>query len=274
MNHNPLQKYFRKPSVYIKLLSTDNAYSDEVLKKHPTGEHPVFAMTALDEITAKTPDALFNGTAMVDIIASCVPDLLDPWNLLIQDLDALLIAVRIASGNGTLDITSKCPACETENEYTVDLGAMLNTLRAGDYATPLQIDELEIKFRSMTYRELNEISLEQFKIQKMFSQIEASLDEEGRATKTTELIQALNQLTMKMLTQSIAYIKTPDAWVDDKNYIFDFLQNCDRRIYNQTRDHGTSLRESSTIKPLNITCQNCSHQYDQSINLNVSDFFD
>lgn len=272
--NNPLQKYFRKASVYFRLPSTDDAYPDDVLQKNPTGEHAVFAMSALDEITARTPDALYNGSAVVDIIQSCIPDIRNAWMLKTQDLDAVLTAIRIASGDGTLDITSECPACKQVAEYTANLTQMLSTLQAGNYAEPLKIDDLVIQLQSPTYQDLNTVSREQVDIQRAYEQINTIEDTDQRLKKTTELLHSMNFLTMKLLACSIAFIRTADVYVDETEYIYDFLQHCDRRVFTAIRDRATAERESSTLKPMRIQCVECQHIFDQSINMNISDFFE
>ena len=50
-------------------------------------ELPVYPMTAIDEITYRTPDALFNGQAVVNVIHSCVPNIKNAWEIPGTDLD-------------------------------------------------------------------------------------------------------------------------------------------------------------------------------------------
>ena len=69
-----LQKHFRQPSIYIKLPSEGVWYDDSIITMPENGEVlPVYPMTALDEITYRTADALFNGEAVVTVIKSCIP---------------------------------------------------------------------------------------------------------------------------------------------------------------------------------------------------------
>ncbi len=68
MNNNPLKQYFRRPAVYMKLPSAGKDYEPGVIDMPETGELPVYPMTAIDEITTRTPDALFNGTALVELV--------------------------------------------------------------------------------------------------------------------------------------------------------------------------------------------------------------
>ena len=64
-SQNPLAKHFRQPILYLKLPSNGRWYPEGSVELPVTGEIPVYAMTARDEITLKTPDALMNGTSTV-----------------------------------------------------------------------------------------------------------------------------------------------------------------------------------------------------------------
>jgi hypothetical protein len=76
---NPLRKYFRQPAIHLRLPSGGKFYPDGVVDLPPNGEIPIYPMTAVDEIITRTPDALFNGSAVPDILKSCVPNIKDPW---------------------------------------------------------------------------------------------------------------------------------------------------------------------------------------------------
>ena len=76
---NPLIGMMRQPKIYIKLPSNGNYWSDGSLQLSPNGEYPVYSMTAKDELILKTPDALLNGQAVVDVIQSCLPNIINAW---------------------------------------------------------------------------------------------------------------------------------------------------------------------------------------------------
>jgi hypothetical protein len=86
MDNNPLRQFFRRPAVYFSLPSKGKDYDIDVLELPESGELPVYPMTAIDEITVRTPDALYNGSAVADLIKSCVPAIKDPWRLNSNDL--------------------------------------------------------------------------------------------------------------------------------------------------------------------------------------------
>ena len=135
--NNPLKQYFRQPAIYIKLPSQGNNYPAGALTMPPTGELPVYAMTAIDEITYRTPDALYNGQATVNVIQSCIPDIKDGWGIPSADVDTLLVAIRIASYGHEMDFNSQCPACNHESERTLDLRTVLDSIKAPDYSKSL-----------------------------------------------------------------------------------------------------------------------------------------
>ena len=273
MDNNPLKQYFRRPTIYIKLPSEGKYYKPGIINIPPTGEIPIYPMTAIDEITTKTPDALFNGSAMVDLIKSCVPDIKEPWMLNSIDLDAVLIGIRAAGNGSEMELESKCPACEEVNNYGINLTLLLNDLESGDYEKEMELNDLRIKFRPITYKDMNEASMGQFEIQRALVINEQEPNIEVRKEKNQEILRNITALTMKILTGAIEYIQTPTAKVDNKEFILDFLKNCDKDSYVAIRDYNTELKTKSELKPLRLVCVNCQHQYQQSFTLNTSDFF-
>ncbi|MGA1048604.1 MAG: hypothetical protein ACO3UU_11375, partial [Minisyncoccia bacterium] len=129
MNNNPLKQYFRRPAVYIKLPSNGQHYSEGSLEIPENGELPVYPMTAIDEITGRTPDGLYNGISVIEIIKSCVPNIKNPWEINVIDLDTILLSIRAASGNGTIDIDTSCPKCKNTATYSLEIARMLSTLK-------------------------------------------------------------------------------------------------------------------------------------------------
>ena len=111
LQSNPLSQFFRQPAIHIRLPSGGKFYPVGSINMPPNGELPVLPMTAVDEITYRTPDALFNGSAVVSVIQSCVPSIKDAWQMPSQDIDAVMIAIRIASFGHGMDINTQCPAC-------------------------------------------------------------------------------------------------------------------------------------------------------------------
>lgn len=273
IQNNPLKQYFRRPSIYLKLPSGGKMYAPGIVNIPESGELAVYPMTAIDEISSKTPDALYNGTAMADIIKSCVPDIKDPWSINSIDLDAILIAIRSAAGGNDMSISSECPSCKEIADYAVNLVGILSQLKSADYDTELVLNDLSIKFRPLTYKEMNEAGTGQLEAQRIFMMLDKEENESIRAEKTQEALKFITEITMRILSQTITHIKTPSAFVEEKEYILDFLKNCDKDTYIAIRDHNANLKAQTEIKPLKIKCIHCQNEYDQPFTLNTSDFF-
>lgn len=271
---NPLAQFFRQPAIYIRLPSEGQGWAPGSINMPENGELPVYPMTAMDEITYRTPDALFNGEATVTVIQSCVPAVKDAWACPATDLDALLIGIRIASYGHSMDIGTKCPGCETENEFSLDLRTVIDKLRTADYSKPLQQGDLKIYFKPLNYRELTANAQTQFEQQKSLQLMgDAEISEQAKVERLNAMMKKIVEVTITAIAHSISEIRTRDAIVTETAFIEEFLNKCDRSVFEQVRDHAVALRETSEIKPLKITCPNCQHGYDQSFTLDMARFF-
>ena len=274
MNNNPLRQYFRRPAVYIKLPSGGLGYAKDVLEIPESGDFPVYPMTAIDEITARTPDALFNGTAVAELIKSCVPGIKDPWQISSVDLDSILIAIKAASGGENLELDSTCPSCQEIATYQVNLIGILSSLEPGQYDTLLEVGDLKIKFKPLTYKEINDGATAQFEVQRIFMNLENLEDQDERNKVSHQALENITRVTMELISSAIEYIETPGITVNEKEFIFDFLQHCDRNVYLQIREHNTVLKQATEVKPLKMTCSSCEFEYEQAFTLNPADFFE
>ena len=111
--NNPLETYFRQPSIYITLPSGGTFWPEGSIDMGDNNEIAVYPMTARDEIIMKTPDALLSGKSTVEVIKSCCPQIKDPWMMPTLDLDTVLIAIRIASYGEQMAVSTEVPVTKT-----------------------------------------------------------------------------------------------------------------------------------------------------------------
>jgi hypothetical protein len=240
----------------------------------PNQELPVFPMTAMDEISYKTPDALFNGTAIVSVVQSCIPNIKDAWKMPSIDMDSILAAIRIASYGQTLEMQTQCPGCNETSEFELNLSALIDGAPKPDYSTAVVHGDLEIFFKPIDYQQQNNISSLQFEQQKLLQMLpDMSIPDEDKFQRMSEASTALTQLTIKVMKDSVAGIKTPQAFVSEPEFVSEFLVNCDRQLFNKIRDKAIELRESGLLKPLTMKCAHCENEYQQPINLDSTNFF-
>lgn len=273
-NSNPLRQYFRQPAIYLRLPSGGRYWPEGSIDMPETGELPVLPMTAIDEITYRTPDALFNGQAVISVIQSCVPAVKDAWLAPNVDLNAILTAIRIASYGHNMPIETTCPSCENTDEYELDLRTVMDQQRCPDYAQHIVSGELEVVFQPMTYRDSNHVSSLQFEEQRILQMIPNSeLDQDTKIERLNEIMRKISGLTVEALKHSIAEVRTPTGTVMDPQHIEEFLQNCDRRLFNTIRDHIIELRRQTDLRPMRIACTACTKEYDQPLTLDMTSFF-
>lgn len=272
--NNPLQKYFRQPKIFISLPSKGLFYPPGTLVGDYTSV-PIFAMTGMDEIIMKTPDALFSGEATIKLIESCCPYIKDAHYVPSLDIDALLISIRIATFGETMSITTKCKNCEHENDYDINLPTVLDHLTQKTFANTIEIGGLIITLRPLSYKEMSEFNIENFKLQKMLFQLNQETESEENKQKTVDSIYlTLAEIQRKLLLSSIESIKTPETVVTEKEFIEEWLANTVKDSYNTIKEHLEKNKKEWTIPPSEIQCAECGHKDTVEISLDQSNFFD
>tara|TARA_B100000780_G_scaffold272817_1_gene235538 strand:+ start:411 stop:1292 length:882 start_codon:yes stop_codon:yes gene_type:complete len=253
MEQNPLRKYFRQPKVYITLPSKGKFYPEGSIEITQNGEYPVFAMTAKDELTMKTPDALLNGAATVDVIKSCVPNITNPWSMPSIDLDAALIAIRIATYGDSMEITTKVPNTGDERKFDVDLRQLLNNLVTKEFDVNLDINDMKVLIRPLTYKEFTDASLKTFEEQRIFSLVnDDEMPDSEKLAKFNKSFRKLTDLTVSTLSKSIASISIGDTVVTNQVHIDDFIDNADKDFYTTIIEHLESQRSKFTLEPMKV----------------------
>ena len=120
---------------------------------------------------------------------------------------------------------------------------------------------------------MNQAALSQFEIQRMFSSIDSIIELKEKNEKTKDALIAVTEVTMDLIAKTIRYIETPTLTVDNPEFVLEFLRNCDKNVYLSIRDYNTSLKAKTELKPLDVKCISCEHDYQQPFTINASDFF-
>ena len=253
-NSNPLNKYFRQPSIYISLPSGTD-YPPHIVTPAKTGELGVMPMTAKDEIRFKTPDALMNGQGVVDVIQSCVPDIKDAWQVKSYDLDTILIAIRIATYGETMEISFNVPGVNEQVSHTVNLPAILEQIRTQKVDSEFTLkDGLKITVRPLTYKDMTSTSLQTFQQQKMYTAVQDSqLPDEEKATKFNDAFKQLTELNSSILLKNIDSVTmTEGTVITDPIHIKEFVDNANATLIKEIETNLTNLRSQGAVKPLKL----------------------
>jgi hypothetical protein len=114
---NPLLERFNvMPPETYQIPSLGALYTNGEL--HPDvvdGEVLIYPMTMVDEITIRSPDMLFQGTAVESVFKRCIPQVLKPMEMLANDVDFLLTCLRVVTYGEFIELTWKCPECTDDD---------------------------------------------------------------------------------------------------------------------------------------------------------------
>ena len=274
MQTNPLQKYYRQPKIYLSLPSKGKFYPAGAINGDPNNL-PVFGMSAMDEIMFKTPDALFNGDATVEVIKSCIPGILHPWVMPQLDIDACLVAIRIATYGQTIETKFTCKSCGEENKFDLDLSKTLDYFMSLTYETSVIAGPLLVNLRPLTYKELTQYNIKSFELRRKLYQTAdlKDLSEEEKNTRLNETYKEIGLLTAQGFRTCISSIEADDVEVTDEAQITEWLEHSDKEFFDSIVDHLTAQSEKWKIQDQQVNCANCEEPNTVSLGLDNSNFF-
>jgi len=274
---NPLAKHFRQPVIYFKLPSGGAYWAEGALDLPINGQIGVLPMSTKDEITLKTPDGLLNGQGVVSVIQSCCPNIKDAWAMPSIDIDATIIAIRIASYGAEMGIDATCPHCNHENHYDLDLATVLNSVHAPSYKENLVIDGLSIKFKPQSYFDFNKASQISFEEQQILRSISAMEEQPEQASKLFDQhMTRLVDLNISTLTDSTDYITTEDGViVHDSKFIYEFYQNAQAQTIKAVKAKLEEFSKQGGLKPVSVQCENeeCTKSFEVNVIFEFASFF-
>lgn len=286
---NPLVGHFRTPKLYTSLPSQGKFYDETIIDLPSTGELPVFPMTAKDEIMMKNPDALLNGEAVAQVIASCIPNILAPRRLVANDVDALLVAIQGATFGDELDVGAPCPQCTENASAIISTEAVLSNMDTLDDTYEFTTDSgLLISMVPFSYETAVKAGVANFRSERSLQSI-ANIEDELEKIKAfnTNFIELAN-LNFDILVDCVNTITMPPSEgesepvvVKDKEHIQEFLENCDSSIGKELERFITEMGDKGIQKRMQLTCEPCSEKlpegeeftFESAVNFNTVNFF-
>jgi hypothetical protein len=253
-NYNPLSKHFRQPKIYVSFPSKGAFYSPSSFEKNDTGKYPVLAMTAKDEIKFKTPDALLNGQATVDVIQSCVPNIKNAWELPVIDLDAILIAIRIATYGEKMDVTIEVPGSKEERTYSVELPNLLDQLIVNEYNNIVESGDFKIEIAPLTYKNFTDTAIKTFEEQRLVKMLnDDRMNDLERLDLFNKSFNRLTDMNISIVSNSVVSVQYLDEPpVTNKEHINEFFENSDNTVFQKVLKHVEEERKKFSIKPFEV----------------------
>lgn len=277
---NPLSQFYRKPGAYIRLPSGGRFYSVPP-KFTESGELAVYPMTAKDELTLKNPDALFNGEAVRQVLASVVPDITNVNEMPAGDVDVVLVAMRMASFGDDLNLTvnHNCEKSAGRSQsITVSLGGIVGTMK------PIQPSVGEIRLGSGLVVHIRPYNLsDQSRLLKAqftsMRQIQAmenneALTVEERTDIANREYANMIELAQQLLTGCVQKVVLPDGIeVTERKHIVEWMKNLDRASVDRLDQELKQFQEFGIIREVTTKCDYCGEEYKTDMLFDPTSFF-
>jgi len=275
VSDNPLMHYHRPPGVYVVLPSKGNFYSTPP-KLSGLNEVLVKPMTARDELLFKSPDILMNGESLIEVIKSCVPGISDPNEIPAPDFDVLMLAIRLVTYGKDLGYKGMCYECNTVTEFNVDVEFMLDTQITGlNNEYKIQLDELTVFLRPYDLRCNIQSALANFERSAITNNILSDNDTTD-AEKQIELSKSLRkitEITYELVLRSIIKVNTPNATIEDKQLIAEWLHDVGRKSFGKISEKILEITNVGFKNTVDFVCEKCSEENSSEIVYDPTLFF-
>lgn len=273
---NPLRQYFRQVKLWMKLPSGTSYYDASVIQFTDKGEVGVLPMTGKDELALKNPDALLNGEALIEVLISCVPAVKNPRQLLTNDIDALITAIRYATFNDSLETIIHCPSCGHENTFKLDLEYALDNMEFLDENYVVNLDSgVSIYIRPYAFPELLKGLHAQFESSKLERAVSSeTLSDEERSSIFGKSFKEMATLTYELMQNSVIKVvdESNNLNVTNKGHIKEFLFNIDKRSIDKVSDMIKEINHIGIKRTFTATCEHCAHKWENEIDFNPVNF--
>lgn len=280
MSNNPLQRYFRRPALWVKLPTLGKWYNNGEVTFNERQEVQVFGITAIDEIMLNTPDALFNGHALETVINSCIPEVHDVKRLSQPDLDALFLGIKSATNNGKHEITRSCSQCKHENTFDIQCNHLLDSMTyIEDSDTVINIDgDIKVHIKPYDFEMRSLLIQHQLEERKALSIIEKNITDNNleKADQFARSLEKMSRLSFRLIADSVTAIEIlgkDKQFVDNKEHIAEWMTNVNKSTSDAIVTAVNTLNEVGPPKTTSAQCTNCGHTWTETLTFDPALFF-
>jgi len=263
---NPLASFFRKSKLSLKLPSKGNWYKEGELTLDKNGGLPIFSMNSGDDIRFRAGDATLSGKSTYDLLRSCAPGILNPENIPNIDIDAILLAIRLASYGDNFEFTASVPNTKLTKKINMSLLTLLKEIDSRkeqwDDEISIEDDSNQILTVNIHPIPLNALFSTSKNIQQQKKILTKNFDADENLRDEKVFIDGVNQLTntaIDLICSSIQHITLIDSnktilleldatSPQDKIQLNQILKTMDVEYFNAIRDHLELQRKKYTFK--------------------------
>ena len=130
--------------------------------------------------------------------------------------------------------------------------------------------------RPLTYRHLTNTSLKTFEAQRLLqAATNDEITEEHRQTIYNQSIQIMSEVAINLLVDSVKSVQTPTALVKEREYIKEFLENCERSVWEAIKEKLDAIKTATNFNDVTLECENppCGKEFVTPFIFEQSNFF-
>ena len=262
---------------------------------YPTGVlHPQADPTAMEvyplgiaaEIHLNDPLLLASGKAIPKLVRAICPAVIDPERLCGIDIDALLMASRIASHGEKMRMEVECTHCENKDMLDVNLQdiilryAPIDDAEMAKLVIPIPELNQKVCIQPPTYHTGLEILRNTLTMQRDIKQLdnvvfEDFIQDEAMMDSYMEMAERNAVLSLSSLVDSIFYVETSTGQkVADKEAITEWAMRVNREHLFGVRDKIQSLAEHiDKISHIEYQCSKCQKKTTVRVTLDPQKLF-
>jgi hypothetical protein len=262
---NPLTAFFRKSKLSLTLPSRGKWYPANSIAYDDSGQLSVFAMNASDDIKFRTGDATMSGKNIYEVITSCIPSITQPEMIPHIDIDAILLAIRVASYGPIFDFVVSVPNTTLTRSITINSNDLLKDIssRQDQWDSEINIEDetgqlLSLVVAPIPLKILFSTSKNIYMLRRLLTK---NVDQDENIKDETTFTTNMNSLSLSaidLLCASIQTLSVSDAHENqlivlnsenpqDREQIRKTIHQIDVAYFNSIRDHIDAQRIKYTF---------------------------
>lgn len=272
--NNPLMQKTKLPGKVFQLPSMGAFYEKGVLADTVmNGEVQVKPMSALTELKIRTADLLISGKVWAEVCEECVPDVLQPINLVAKDVDALFCFLIISTYGPSKEIKAihDCVGAKM-HDYKIDLDKIIS-----------EPNNSALTHKDMLYRcdlsngqtvHLKPVTYEDsILLMNIRSEINR-FDMEGGRSIPRELLEKMVIADMMAVITSVEDVVNGERIVvNNRIHIDEWLKSLSKKFTNEIAAASIKASEWGFVFSQDIVCKDCQQKFSYDIELNPVTFF-
>ena len=277
MSDNPLQNFYRNKEIYVRLPTQGKWYANPP-KLTADGEIGVYPMTVKDEILLNIPDSLYNSESLFELFKSICPDIPDPYEICMPDVDVILLASRAATYLNKMRVGSTCTHCETFQEYEIDLAQVLSRISYDNSSIEVEIGEhLAVGIKPNTLKTVSASNIQMSNTAKLLANMKATdvFPEEIRE-EHLKGIQITAAASIAVLADAVEYVEIKgEQRVTDYQHIVEWISNSDKRTVELLQKQLERANANGLQNSFSFKCEEeeCGKDFKGRVEFNPAFFF-